>query len=672
MIRVRKMLACAATVLTGLAAVAAPAAAADPVPAYIPPAAGWLTTVNYFRAMAKLPPVTENTTLSQGAYNHSCYMLLNGISHDEIPGNPGYTTSGDNAGNKGNVAVSSVFDSSSRYFVELWMTGPFHTIGVLRHNLRTVGWGRCANANTSPWKSAATLNVIDGLDSTKVRPSSPILFPANGTTTGLTRFVTESPNPVTMCGWTGGAGLPLVAMMPEAVTTASVSLTGPSGPLQTCRLSSGNTTGVASAILASENAVVVMPRTELQPGTYTATVTTNARTVTWSFTVDPAATTGIMPIPEVTAVGPQSAFEPVAPFRYADSRTPLRITKVLAGVPKQIAVAGIAGIPGDVSALSANFTVTGPSNGGYLTVYNCTNPRPTAATLNFGRNETVGNAAVVSLTGGSLCVFSPVDTHLVIDVNGWFRASATDRITAIDQVPIVDTQRDIGASGRRPAGSVLELRVRSANSVLPSAATAAVLSVAAVNPTTAGYVTMYPCDAPRPTVSNVNGSPGITSQNSAIVPIGSDDRICIYTYQEMDLRIDLTGYFAADGIAALTPTTPTRLIDTRDTLRPEMNFGLGGVPLPANTVRSVALAGQRGIPVGTQALTLNLAVVPGTSAGTVTLFACGAPGNVVTSTFAASKVTAVSIHLRLPSTGDLCVKSSVATHLVIDVNSYWF
>ena len=70
---------------------------ANPVPPYIPPDAHWLTTLNYYRAMSGLPSVTENTALSQGAFNHSCYMLYNGISHDEIPGLPGYTTAGDNA-----------------------------------------------------------------------------------------------------------------------------------------------------------------------------------------------------------------------------------------------------------------------------------------------------------------------------------------------------------------------------------------------------------------------------------------------------------------------------------------------------------------------------------------------------------------------------------------------
>ncbi|MFZ9628959.1 MAG: CAP domain-containing protein [Ilumatobacteraceae bacterium] len=671
MVRVRKIVAVATAALVSIGAAAGRAEAADPYPPFIMPGAGWLSTVNYYRAMAKLPSVAENATLSQGAYNHSCYMLKNGITHDEIPGYPGYTTSGDNAGNHSNVAVSSVYESTSRYFVELWMTGPFHAIGVLRHNLKTVGWGKCASTTTSPWQSAATLNIIDGLDYSAPQPTSPILFPGNGTTTNLSRFVTESPNPMTMCNWTGSAGLPILALMPEAVTSASTTLTGPSGPVTPCRLFGGNTTGVASDILKSENAVVVMPRTELTAGKYTVTVTTNARTVTWSFTVDPTAATGIMPVPTATATGTASRFNPIEPFRYADSRVPLRITKVLARTTKKIQIAGVANIPTDVTAVSANFTVTGTGGIGNLTVYNCSSTRPTASTLNFAQGETVANAAIVPLGSGALCVYSPVDTHLIIDINGYFRSASSDRYNAIDQVPVMDSAKDFGAAGPRPATSVTSLLVRGTSSVLPTSATAAVLNVTALNAVANGFVTIYSCDTARPGVSSLNAVVGVTRQNMAIVPIASNGTVCVYTNSSMDVRVDILGYFAADSGSSFTPTTATRLIDTRDLYRPEMNFGLGGTRLPVDVTESVLLAGQRGISANASAVSLNVTVVPTTTPGTITVFACGSTVDLASMTFGAGKVSATAMQIRLPSSGDLCVRSTAPTHLVIDLNGYW-
>ena len=65
--------------------VLAPANSASAVPA----ANDWLGIVNTYRAMSGLAAVSENSTWSSQAYSHGCYMLYNGIAHDEIPGRPG-------------------------------------------------------------------------------------------------------------------------------------------------------------------------------------------------------------------------------------------------------------------------------------------------------------------------------------------------------------------------------------------------------------------------------------------------------------------------------------------------------------------------------------------------------------------------------------------------------
>ena len=155
----------------------------------------WLGIVNTYRAMSGLAPVSANGTWSAEATAHSCYMLQNGIAHDETPGRPGYTPGGDVAGNSGNVAVSSDVSARARKHIDLWMTGPFHAIGILRHNLTTSGFGLCADAAGAAWKSGATLDVIRGLDSSRPRPTAPIVFPGNGVTIPLDRFVTDGPQP---------------------------------------------------------------------------------------------------------------------------------------------------------------------------------------------------------------------------------------------------------------------------------------------------------------------------------------------------------------------------------------------------------------------------------------------------------------------------------------------
>lgn len=682
MSRIRKVV--AAVVMACIAVSVQPIVvqAADPYPPYIMPDAHWLQVVNYYRAMAGLAPVTEDKTLSPGAYNHSCYMLYNGISHDEVPGLRGYTESGDTAGNNGNVAVSSGYGATARSHIDLWMTGPFHAIGILRPYLKSVGFGKCDlnNQYTPTWHSAATLNVLNGLGPT-VHPSTPIVFPGSGTTTGLTKFIAESPNPVTFCGWSGGAGLPIIAMMPEDFTkVTSATITGPSGPLQTCALwrDSPKVAGsdikaqVARAILGGDYAVTVLPRNELTNGTYSVSITTDKRTVRWSFTVNTAASTGIMPIPNVQPLGSAKAFSTISPFRLADSRKNYRITKVLAGVPKQLKIAGSAGLPTDLTALSANFTVVNATGGGYLTVYNCTASRPTASTVNYYAGEVAANAGLFPLDSrGNLCVYSSRTVDLVIDVSGYFRPSSRLRYEGMDARPLVDTTKRLRSSGRMTPGKVLKVNVTKAGVGVPTGASAVALTITGISPDVSAHLTAYPCDVPQPTVSNVNPVKGAVKQNFAIVRLPSSGDLCVFSPTGVHLKVDVMGYFTTSAPHTLVPSTPTRVVDTRDTSRIQMNLGLRGYMLPAGTTKRVDLAGERNIPSSASVVSANVTVVSPTASGSITMWDCGTIPAVKSVNFKAGRNVANGLQLQLSSSGELCMKATATTHIVIDVTGWW-
>jgi hypothetical protein len=664
----------AAAVIVGTAWAAGPADATsiDPTPPYIAPSADWLTTVNYYRAMAGVGPVTENPALSVGSYQHSCYMLRNGITHDEDPARPGYTAEGDQAGNNGNVAVSSAFGSAARNHIDLWMTGPFHAIGVVRPALRTVGFGKCDDQATSPWKSAATLDVLRGLDYSAARPAAPVTFPGDGTTTSLSKFITESPNPLTYCGWSGGAGLPTFAMMPEPVVgPVSASITGPDGALETCALWKQNTDGSAASILGGDNAVVAMPRTELAPGTYNVTITTATRTVTWSFTVDPAAATGVMP-PTVPAqpAGPTTGFTPLAPARLVDTRIAQGATALQGGVTKRIQVTGWAGVPAGTTAVVANVTVVDPAAASYLTAWNCSPDRPAASTVNFGSGDATANAATIGLdAGGGMCVYSPVSANLVVDVTGAMTATATGRFSPLTPQRLMDTRVGFGAT-RLDAGQTVELQV-AGNAGVPADATAVTMNLTSVDAAAAGYVTAYPCDAQRPVVSNLNPQPGRTRPNMVTVPLSADGRLCLFSLNPVDLVADITGYYAADGASTFTPTTPFRLIDTRDRLRAEMNAGTAGQQVGAGQVVTLQIAGVRGVPAGATAVSVNITTTASSGNGYLTAWPCNDRPVASTANMRIDGAVSNGAQLPLSASGTLCVYAQNATHVVIDVNGWW-
>ncbi|MCU1362001.1 MAG: hypothetical protein JWN99_3290 [Ilumatobacteraceae bacterium] len=642
-------------------------AGADAQPAFIAADSDWLTTVNYFREMAGLNPVTEDPTMSAGAYQHSCYMLANGIAHDELPGNPGYTPEGDLAGNNGNVAVSSAYGASARSHLELWMTGPFHAIGMLRPNLQKVGFGKCDNQATSPWRSGATLDVLRGLGA-KTPQTAPILFPGNGSTTSLNKFVVETPDPLAFCGWTGTAGLPVIALMPEAVSGAvSATISGPNGPLPTCALSQQNTTEVAKQILQGDNAVVAIPRAPLDPGTYTVTVTTQARTVTWSFTVDPAAALGSAPPAQALPTGSAVGYRPLTPARVVDTRQGQGATRLAAGVMKRIQITGFGNVPDGSAAISGNFTVVGPTSGGYVTVWNCSDVRPVVSTLNFAAGDVASNGATVPLDAtGGLCVYSNVGTDLVVDVNGSYGSAGDSKFTPVSPVRLLDTRE----SGQRvSAGQTLQLQIGGVAGI-PNNLAAATLNVTSVNAGSDGFVTVYPCDGDRPTVSNLNPRPGRVRPNLVVTPVSAAGTVCLYSLQDVDLVVDATGYLKSGNGKRFTPSTPFRMIDTRDS-RTELQAGTGGGPVRAGQTIEIQIAGARGVPSNAKAVSINLTVTGASQGGYLTAYPCGDRPTTSTANYAANEAVSNGAQLPLSPTGTLCVYSMQDAHVIVDVNGWW-
>lgn len=646
------------------------AVSAGPVPPFIPADAPWLTTVNYYRAMAGLAPVVEDPAMSAGALLHSCYMLHNGITHDELPGLPGFTSEGDAAGNSGNVAVSSVAGQPARTHIELWMSGPFHAIGVLRHNLLTTGYGQCDDPNGPVWRSGATLDVLRGLGDAP-RPPTPTLFPGNGTTTNLDRFTTESPNPVSFCpGWSNSVGLPILAMMPEAAISAGGSLTGPNGPIEVCVLSAANTTGIAQQLLAGDNAVIIIPRTPLAEGAYSVTASTAARSVAWSFNVDQLAKVGLLLSAIAAPSGPAVGFQPIASVRSVDTRSNLGTIRLQPGVQQIVPITGRLGIPAGTSAINANITVVNPSGPGFLTVWNCSADRPTASSVNFTDHEVVANAAMVPLDrNGALCVFSPVGADVIIDIGGIMQAGAAGRLSAVAPTRVMDTRIGLGPSGRLKAGETATLSV-AGTAGIPDAATAVAMNITTIDPADNGFVTAYTCGGPRPEVSTVNPVRGLVRPNLAVIPMSADGTVCIYTLTSVDLAIDLVGYMSPAG-NMLTPSTPFRFTDTRDRYRVEVNAGTGGTRLAGGTTAIVLMAGVRGIPATAGIVSANITVTDATGPGFVTVWPCGPRPTASNVNFTTSGAVANASFLTLSTKGLVCVYASADAHVIIDVNGWW-
>jgi len=79
------------------------------------------------------------------------------------------------------------------------------------------------------------------------------------------------------------------------------------------------------------------------------------------------------------------------------------------------------GVPADATAVTGTVTAASTWGDGFVTTWPCSSPRPNASTLNYGRQQTVPNAAVIALGADrAACAATFAPAYLLFDLTGWF------------------------------------------------------------------------------------------------------------------------------------------------------------------------------------------------------------------------------------------------------------
>ncbi|MFG3349599.1 FlgD immunoglobulin-like domain containing protein [Streptomyces sp. NPDC048018] len=121
--------------------------------------------------------------------------------------------------------------------------------------------------------------------------------------------------------------------------------------------------------------------------------------------------------------GPGGTFTAMQPYRALDTRfyEPVPPAKVGAGQTRNVWVGGQGVIPGDVTAVAVNVTVTNPTAAGYVSVYPSGDRRPAVSSLNFTAGQTVPNLVVVPVKDGQITLYNHSGTvDLIVDVAGYY------------------------------------------------------------------------------------------------------------------------------------------------------------------------------------------------------------------------------------------------------------
>ena len=382
-----------------------------------------------------------------------------------------------------------------------------------------------------------------------------------------------------------------------------------------------------------------------------------------------------------TTRGP--GFHSLVPSRILDSRTanggwngPLA-----AAMPRTLKVTGAPGassVPEAATAVVMNVTVTGATNGSFVSVWPGGEARPTSSAVNFAPGETIANLVTVKIgTGGTVAFANAVGaTHVIADIVGYYDAAtgaaAGDRFDALTPRRILDSRTPNGGwAGSLPAGSPRPLAVRqpAVPNGVPATATAVVANVTATNATAGSFLTVWPTGTPRPTASTVNFAAGQTIPNLAVVKIGADGTISIANaVGAVDVIVDIVAYFDPTASSSFYPISPTRILDDR------VGTGLTGPWLP-HTTRSLPVGGApgTGIPGDATGLVANFTATNATTGSFVTVFPDGVAQPTSSNlNFGAQQTIANLTVVGLPANGSIAISNQLGSvDLVADAVGYF-
>jgi uncharacterized protein (DUF1501 family) len=312
----------------------------------------------------------------------------------------------------------------------------------------------------------------------------------------------------------------------------------------------------------------------------------------------------------------------MTPVRIVDTRSGVglgRTVKLGPGERVDIPVAGRDGVPAlGVGAAVMNVTVTQCDATGFLTVWPTGEPMPDASSLNFVADQSVPNLVIAKLgAAGHVSVYnSNGNTHLIVDVSGWFPADQA--FVSLTPSRILDTRIGNGAPQAKVGpGAVVDLQVLGRGGV-PNAGNvgAVAMNVTVDGPDSESFVTVWPKGEGLPDASNLNMRAGQTVPNLVVAKVGADGQVSLRNaFGSTDLIADVLGWFPTGvGLQALTPS---RILDTRN------GNGAPAVPLGPQQVLELQVAARGGVPANATAVVMNVTATDADALGFVTVWPAG-------------------------------------------------
>lgn len=287
------------------------------------------------------------------------------------------------------------------------------------------------------------------------------------------------------------------------------------------------------------------------------------------------------------------------------------------------------------------------------------------------------NFAIVPVgVGGQISLYMPTGGDVVVDLLGWFGPASSGPVSAGRFVSIQPERwMDSRQVGILPAGFATPRKLGAGESVAAArpggtAVPASGVSALVVNVTSddadgPGFLRAYPTGTQGVGTSTVNYLPHVPSANTAIIPVGPDGTISVFSYASTHAIVDVVGYITGDAAPASTSglfvsARPYRVYDSR---------AVGA--LGTGETRTVGLVGAA-VPADASAVSTNLTADQGVAVGFVTVSPAGSPPTGTSNlNYAAGVPVANAALLRVGAGGAVNVFVNQRAHVIIDVNGYF-
>ncbi len=254
-------------------------------------------------------------------------------------------------------------------------------------------------------------------------------------------------------------------------------------------------------------------------------------------------------------------------------------------------------------------------------------------------------------------------------------AELTTSLTTVTTSRFADTRiggstfdGDFAGEGRVAADGEYEVQIAGRGQV-PAAAVGAIVELTVVDPSGVGFATVHPCLATPPTASALNYTTDVAVANEVFAALSASGSLCVYTFAETEVLIDVVGYVLPDDGVKLM--TPARFAESRvgATTVDGQSQGFGRTA-PGSTT-TVQIAGRAGVPAGISAAIVNVAALSPADTGFISVDPC-LPGDPSASSlnYTVGVNRANELIAQVDAGGDICIFTQHGVDLIVDVVGY--